>query len=165
VPLFSCSPPSKLDLASTRGWSDDCGSLCDDGLKYIPRVEGIPVIEPDVKKEKRGFHHHSTARLLCPRHLQDYFDDDRERFCRQIREASLVVTHNDWPTFLFPKEGYDHNHIDKYILRSSFLLSVCVLPALGCLLILSLVLSPPVHRATHRDEGNAWKIHRKKVHC
>ncbi len=165
MPLFSCSPPLKLDLTSTRGRSDDCGSLHEDGLRYIPHIEGIPMIEPNVKKEKWGFHHHSTACLLCPRHLRDYFDNDRERFCHQIWEASLVITHNNWPTFLFPKEGYNHNHINKDILWSSFLLSVCMLPALGCLLIFSLVLLPPVHRATHYDEGNAWKIHQKKVHC
>jgi len=120
-----------VNLASTRGRTDDCGSLRDDGLKYIPRVEGIPVIEPDVKKEKRGFYHHSTARLLCPRHLRDYFDGNKEGFCRQILEASLHITHDDWPTFLFPKEGYNHNHIDEDILRSEFLLSVCALPVLG----------------------------------
>jgi hypothetical protein len=138
IPTFfqsPCSLPSELDRASAKGRSDDCGSLRDNGLKYIPRGEGLPVIESHVKKERRGFLHHSTARLLCPRHLRDYFDDDREKFCRQILEASLVVTHNDWPSFLFPNDLYDPNNIDEYLLRSPFMLAVCVLSAIGFLLI------------------------------
>jgi hypothetical protein len=159
-----CSLPSKVDRASTKGRSDDCGSLRDNGLKYIPRVAGIPELEPHVKKERRGFLHHSTARLLCPRHLRDYFDADRERFCRQILEASLVVTHNDWPSFLFPNDSYNPNRIDEYLLRSSFMLAVRLSLALGCLLIFFLVLSPSLHRATHRAERKSRKISWKKVH-
>ena len=66
---YSLRLPSKLDHMSSRGRSNDCGSLYDNGLKYIPHVEGIPELEPYVKKERRGFCHHSTARLLCPHHL------------------------------------------------------------------------------------------------
>ena len=160
-----CSLPSKVDRASTKGRSDDCGSLRDNGLKYIPRVAGIPELEPHVKKERRGFLHHLTACLLCPCHLRDYFDANRERFCHQILEASLVITHNDWPSFLFPNNSYNPNRIDEYLLRSSFMLAVHLLLALGCLLIFFLVLSPSLHRATHCTERKSRKISRKKVHC
>ena len=132
--LCPCSPPSKLDRASSRGRSDDCGSLRDNGLKYIPRVEGVPDLEPYVKKERRGFRHHSTARLLCPRHLHDYFDDNKEIVCHQILEGTLTITHNDWPSFLFPKDAYNPHRIDEYLLRSSFMLAVRLWLALGCYL-------------------------------
>jgi hypothetical protein len=162
--LCCCSPPSELERASSRGCSDDCGSLRENGLKYIPRIEGIPDLDAHVKKERRGFLHHATARLLCPRHLRDYFDDDRERFCRQILEGLLVITHDDWPSFLFPNDAYNPDNIDEYMLRSPFMLAVHLLLALGHSLIFSVVLSPSVHWAAHRFERNPRKIIWKKVH-
>ena len=111
-----CSLPSKVDCASTKGRTNDCGSLHNNGLKYIPCIAGIPKLEPHVKKERWGFLHHLTACLLCPCHLWDYFNNNRERFCHQILEASLVITHNNWPLFLFPNNLYNLSHIDKYLL-------------------------------------------------
>jgi len=45
---------------------DDCGSLRETTLKYIQNVPGYPTLDFNAKKEKRGFNHISTGRLLCP---------------------------------------------------------------------------------------------------
>jgi hypothetical protein len=93
-------------------------------MKYIPRVDGVPQLDPGAKKDQRGFCHPSTARLLCPRSLRDKFDSDRETFCRDVQNGTNLISQDDWPSFLYPEEGYNHDAIDENILRGPFLLSV-----------------------------------------
>lgn len=114
----------QLDKTASKGRSDDCGSLRDNGLKYIPHIPGIHQLEPNAKKEQRGFRHHSTARLLCPRRLRDRFDEDRDKFCINVQNGTQPITHKSWPSFLYPEDGYDPNEIDKNLLRGPFLLAV-----------------------------------------
>jgi hypothetical protein len=54
------------DRNDNKGRSDDCGSLRNDALDYVPRIKGVPSIERKAKKEQRGFYHFMTARMLCP---------------------------------------------------------------------------------------------------
>jgi len=156
--LCCCSLLLELKCTSSRGRSNDCSSLHKNGLKYIPRIEGIPNLSAHVKKERRGFLYYVTAHLLCPCHLRNYFNDDRERFCCQILEGSLVITYDDWLSFLFPNDVYNPDNIDEYMLWSPFMLMVHLLSALGCLLIFSIVLSLSIHWAMHCFERKPRKI-------
>ena len=75
-------------------------------------------------KETRGFSHHATARLLCPRRLRDKFDKDQEQFCRDVQNGDCTVTHNEWPSLLYPEDDYNPHVIDEKLLQSPFLVSV-----------------------------------------
>jgi hypothetical protein len=87
-------------------------------------MPGIPQLEPNAKKDQRGFRHYSTARLLCPRHLRDKFDEDKDKFCTSVQNGMQLITHKSWPLFLYPEDGYDPDEIDKNLLRGPFLLAV-----------------------------------------
>ena len=114
----------QLEQAGNKGRSDDCGSLRDNAISYIPRIASVPPLEPRTGKDKRGFHHPSTARLLCPQSLREEFDNDMGRFCHDVQNGNVVISHNDWPSFLYPEDGYNPNAIDENLLRGPFLLSV-----------------------------------------
>ena len=103
---------------------DDCGSLCADAGVYIRPIEGIPELDCHAKEESRGFFHHATARLLCPQYLLDTFDEDWESFCCDVQNGRRIITHNDWPSLLYPEDDYNPNAIDEKLLQSPFLLSV-----------------------------------------
>jgi hypothetical protein len=109
---------------SHKGRSDDCSSLRNNAIDYVPRIEDVPHIDRKAKKEQRGFCHFATARLLCPRQLRDEFDVDMEGFCRNVQNGRLVITHDDWPSFLYPEDMYDPDALDEHLLRGPFLLSV-----------------------------------------
>ena len=104
--------------------------LCVVGISYIPPVIGIPGVEdipvliPSNNKTVRGFNHHATARLLCPRHLRDEFDEDRDLFCREVNEGKRIITHNDWPSFLYEEDKYNPDALDEGLLRRPLLVSV-----------------------------------------
>jgi hypothetical protein len=93
-------------------------------MNYIPHVTWIPSLEHGAKKEKRGFNHPSTARLLCPQHLLEEFDKDMDAFCQNVQNGSVLISHDDWLSFLYPEDAYYPNAIDKNLLRGPFLLSV-----------------------------------------
>jgi hypothetical protein len=147
----------KIDATSTKGRSDDCGSLRNNALNYIPQIKDIPKIEHKAKKEQRGFHHFATARLLCPCRLRESFDADMEGFCRSVQNGTLAITHNDWPSFLYPEDEYNADAIDEHLLHGPFLISVRLSQLFIHMLTLSLVLSAYIHRATHRLKGHAGK--------
>ena len=67
-----------------------------------------------------------TARLLCPRHLRDEFDTDMEGFCRRVQNGTQVITHNDWPSFLYPEDEYNPDALDEHLMRGPFLLVACL---------------------------------------
>jgi len=49
-------------------------------MSYIPKVPGIEAVDMNNRnKGDRGFMHHATARLLCPRNFRDNFDRDHEK--------------------------------------------------------------------------------------
>jgi len=75
------------------------------------------------KKEGRGFFHPTTARLLCPRHLQEQFERNPEHFCRDVHYGNIFISHDDFPSFLYPEEEYNPEAIDENLLRGPFLLS------------------------------------------
>jgi hypothetical protein len=35
-----------------------------------------------------------------------------------------MITHNDWPSLLYPEDGYNPDAIDEKLLQSPFLVSV-----------------------------------------
>jgi hypothetical protein len=67
-----------------------------------------------------------TARLLCSRKLRAHFNQDPNTFCEDVQNGNLEILHNDWPTFLYPEDGYKPEAIDYYtLLQGPFLLVVC----------------------------------------
>ncbi|KAI0276933.1 hypothetical protein BC826DRAFT_976713, partial [Russula brevipes] len=114
----------ELDHAGSKGRSDDCGSLRENGLKYIPRNDTYIEVDFGMKKELRGFSHPTTARLLCPRHWRDAFDRNLDAFCNDVLNGLVEITHDNWPTFLYPEDGYDPDVIDHTLLQGPFLLAV-----------------------------------------
>jgi hypothetical protein len=67
-----------------------------------------------------------TTHLLCPQNFRDEFDADMEGFCCRVQNGTLAITHNDWPSFLYPEDSYNLDALDEHLLQGSFLLSVCV---------------------------------------
>jgi len=116
----------QIEQAANKGRSDDCGSLRVDGLKYILTVPNIPMVDINAKKEYRGFNHVSTGRLLCPRALRDEFDKDPNAFCHSVTNGTRLITHDDWPSYLYPEKEYDPDAIDENLLRGHFLVAVRV---------------------------------------
>ena len=45
-------------------------------------------------------------------------------FCRDVQNGAILISHDDWPSFLYPQEDYDPDAIDTNLLRGPFLLSV-----------------------------------------
>ena len=144
VPLACLALAPLGQKVQDKGRSDDCATLREDAISYIrpvkdvAGVEDVPEVDRKAKKDARGFRHHSsdsTARLLCPRHLRDKFDEDREKFCRDVENGKRVIIHDDWPAFLlltimtlYPEDasGYNPDAIDKGLLRGPFLVSVSI---------------------------------------
>jgi hypothetical protein len=113
-----------LDQAASKGRSDDCGTLREAAIGYIPPVEGIPTLDRKANKELRGFCHHATARMLCPRSMRDEFDKDWEKFSRDVQNGKLLITEDGLPSFLYPETAYNSDALDENLLRGPFLLSV-----------------------------------------
>jgi len=120
-------------------------------------------VDRKAKKDTRGFCHHSTARLLCPRHMLKEFDKDREQFCHDVLNANRIILHGDWPAFLYPEEGYDEEIIDKGLLRGPFLVSVSIPINYIFTANQFVVLSTHFHRAAHTHENNSGKGPRDEV--
>ncbi|KAL6308596.1 hypothetical protein BKA93DRAFT_725335 [Sparassis latifolia] len=88
------------------------------GCDPIPRLE-----ELDHPKHDRGWAQHLMARLLCPRSMLAEFDRDRNAFCRDVEEGIIPIDSCEWPSFLYPEDGYDPDNIDTNLLRSPFLVA------------------------------------------
>jgi hypothetical protein len=93
-------------------------------LRYLPRHEKYPEVEFGAKKGDRGFSQLTTARLLCPRKLRERFDQDPHAFRQDVLSGVQEISHNDWPDFLYPEDGYNPEAIDQTLLQGPFLLSV-----------------------------------------
>lgn len=113
-----------MDQAASKGRSDDCGTLREAAIGYIPPVEGIPDLDRKANKELRGFCHHATARMLCPRSMRDEFDKDWEKFSRDVQNGKRLIDAEGLPSFLYPETGYNPYAIDETLLRGPFLVSV-----------------------------------------
>ena len=90
--------------------------------------------------------------MLCPRHLWDKFDKDREKFCCEVQNGKIHVLHNSWPSFLYPESGYNHRVVDGGLLRGPFLLSVNLYAIRICVANVCLVLPTRLHRKVHHNE-------------
>jgi hypothetical protein len=134
--LISHSSIVKIEATGNKGRSDDCGTLRNAALDYVPRIKDLHNIDRTVKKEQRGFSHYMTARLLCPRQLRDKFDADMEGFCRSMQSGSFIITHDDWPSFLYPEDKYDPDSV------------VHPSPSCGCL---------------RQEVGLLWACHRPRL--
>jgi len=122
--LISRSFFCKLEHAGNKARTEDFATLHKHAHRYIPSVEGYPATGHRENEDTRGFCHLAIARLLCPRQLRDRFDADKEGFSRDVQNGMLAITHNDWPSFLYPEDGYNPDAIDEGLLRGPFLLSV-----------------------------------------
>ncbi|THG93760.1 hypothetical protein EW026_g7565 [Hermanssonia centrifuga] len=105
------------------GRSDDLGTLKPKVLGYLPaKAPSAPPLESlTLSKGERGWAHHQTARLLCPRSLVDEFDTDPD----SVESAEIAITADDYPSFLYSNEAqYNPNNIENNLLRGSYLLAV-----------------------------------------
>jgi hypothetical protein len=161
--LISHSSIVKIEATGNKGCSNDCGTLCNAALNYIPCIKDLHNIDRMVKKEQCGFSHYMTACLLCPRQLRDEFDADMEGFCCSVQSSSFIITCNDWPSFLYPEDKYDPDAIDEHLLRGGFLLSVCNSYLFIYVLTLFLVFLTCLHQTTHWFEGYTREGARKKA--
>ncbi|KAI0288389.1 hypothetical protein BC826DRAFT_971634 [Russula brevipes] len=112
-----------LDSAAKKGRIDDCSSLRENRLKYIPRHEKYPEVVFGTKKGDRGFYHLTTACLLCPRSLREQFDQAPDAFCKEVLSGIQVISHDDWPLFLYPEDGYEPEIVNHSLLQGPFLLA------------------------------------------
>ncbi|PSR76358.1 hypothetical protein PHLCEN_2v8498 [Hermanssonia centrifuga] len=104
------------------GRSDDLGTLKPKVLGYLPaKAPSAPPLESlTLSKGERGWAHHQTARLLCPRSLVDEFDTDPD----SVESAEIAITADDYPSFLYSNEAqYNPNNIENNLLRGSYLLA------------------------------------------
>jgi hypothetical protein len=144
---------------------DDCGSLRENGLKYIPRHDNHLEIDFGAKKDQCGFAHATTARLLCPRHLRDSFDEDPEAFCAKVHNGDVEIMHDDWPTFLYLEDGYDPDVIDHTLLQGPFLLAVSPWSLSEQILTIHTVLLTHIYRSAYCFEDHTRKAARQKDCC
>ncbi|KAH9950132.1 hypothetical protein B0H21DRAFT_706587 [Amylocystis lapponica] len=110
--------------------TDDVSSMKTHILDFLPDLDPeLNITKPSSKtpKEQRGFHHHATGRLLCPRILRDEFDKDMAKFCRKVRNCEIDIEADDYPSFLYPEDKYNPDQLDEHLLRSDFLVQVICL--------------------------------------
>ena len=168
--VISYSTSHQLVQAGSKGCSDDMAGLCIVGINYIPPVRGVlgvkdvPVLIPSNDKSVHRFNHHATARLLCPRSLRDEFDEDRERFCREVNKGKINISHDDWPSFLYEEDTYNPDALNEGLLHGPLLVSVsrCSILCLSAADI-SIVLLAHIHWSMHHHEDGKGEIPRKKV--
>jgi hypothetical protein len=45
---------------------------------------------------------------------------DREGFCLNVQNDTRVIWNDDWPSYLYPEDGYNPDAIDNNLLRGPF---------------------------------------------
>ena len=115
-----------------------------------------------MKKDQRGFAHTTTARLLCPREWRDRFDRNPEAFCTEVHNGAVEIRHDEWPTFLYPEDGYDPDVIDHTLLQGPFLLAVSLGFSSDQPLMVTTVLPTHIHGSAHCFEEHPRKNARQK---
>ncbi|KAF6751500.1 hypothetical protein DFP72DRAFT_816427, partial [Ephemerocybe angulata] len=104
--------------AASRG--DDTKSLKSVIIDWITPPGGslVPPLSRNIKTD-RGYYHYTTGRLLCPVVLD--WEDEEVR--KSLRSGEIVVSGNDWHSFLYV--GYKLNPEKPWegFLRSDLLLS------------------------------------------
>jgi len=115
-------------------WSNDCGSLREDGLTYVAidtpgKVIQPPIVAKTPKSGMQGFNHLVLGRLLCPIKYVAKFDEDpvgwvfsfafssANHFCfsflQKLNDGQKSVTAADLPLFLYEDDSYDLADLDK----------------------------------------------------
>jgi hypothetical protein len=109
--------PRKLEQAAKEGHAKDLKILRNHAYQYIPSIEEYQGTSP--------FNNFAIARLLCPRHMRDVFDLDKEDFCHLVQSGVYDFSHHSWPTVFYPEESqYDPDARERGLLRGPFLVSV-----------------------------------------
>ncbi|OBZ76631.1 hypothetical protein A0H81_03837 [Grifola frondosa] len=73
-------------------------------------------------KMLRGFKDLATTHLLTPRRLRDDFDANPELFCRNVREGTTRIKSRNYPSFMYPEDGYKKGRSDYGLCRGPFLI-------------------------------------------
>jgi len=104
----------------------DLKTLRKHAYRYIPSIEDYRDTSP--------FNNFAIARLLCPRHMRDTFDLDKELedFCHCVQNGLYTFSHHLWPSFLYPETGYNPDAEEKGLLRGPFLISVSLFYIFTC---------------------------------
>jgi hypothetical protein len=78
--------PQKLEQAANEGHAKDLETLRNHAYRYIPSIEEYQGTSP--------FNNFAIARLLCPRHMRDVFDSDKEEFCHLVQSGFYDFSHH-----------------------------------------------------------------------
>ncbi|KZT08264.1 uncharacterized protein LAESUDRAFT_757943 [Laetiporus sulphureus 93-53] len=102
---------------------DDLSNVKKNILRFVPTIRNIPYIDSEHPKEARGFHHFATAHLLCPRRMRKHFDEEPEKFCKDVLEGQIFIASTDLPSMVYPENGYNPCAVDENALKSDLLAS------------------------------------------
>ncbi|OBZ75284.1 hypothetical protein A0H81_04986 [Grifola frondosa] len=115
-----------LDAHAQFARTDDVAMLRYDAMGYIEEVV-LPNNTPirylaGRTKHLRGFKDLATARLLTPRLLRDQFDRNPQLFCREVREGTIKIKSADFPSFMYPENGFNVDRAVIGLCKGPFLL-------------------------------------------
>ncbi|KZT01020.1 uncharacterized protein LAESUDRAFT_764058 [Laetiporus sulphureus 93-53] len=129
VPHFENEPEDLVHFATflsrkaRSARTDDLSNVKKNILRFVPTIRNVPYIDSEHPKEARGFHHFATARLLCPRRIREHFDEDPEKFCKDVLEGQIPIASTDLPSMVYPENGYNPCAVDENALKSDLLAS------------------------------------------
>jgi len=114
---------------SSAARSEDVSSLKDAALIYTARHEVSKKLEPPIKLGSckagtRGHHHPQLSRLICPAIYLADFDRKPENFRKKLLRGKILIRARDWPSFFWPQNGYDPEHLFDGLLRNPILILV-----------------------------------------
>jgi len=115
---------------SSAARSEDISGLKDAALIYTARHELGEKLEPPIKLGSckagtRGHHHSQLSRLICPASFLADFDCEPEDFRKKLLQGKVLICARDWPSFFWPQNGYNPEHLFNGLLRNPVLILVC----------------------------------------
>jgi len=111
--------------------SEDISTLKDAVLVYTTRYEKDEKLDPPIKfgaskAGTRGHHHIQLSRAICPAIFEAEFDLDPRGFNKKLLRGKILIRARDWPSFFWPRDGYDPDNILDGLLRNPVLILVCL---------------------------------------
>ncbi|GJE96475.1 hypothetical protein PsYK624_126720 [Phanerochaete sordida] len=115
-----------LVLTSARGMArrEDCEKLRYAVVEIMSRVlkpehlTDDPLRVSESNKGRRGFNHHTTARLLVPRSKRDEYDVNPDKYRADVKTKKITITAKEMPSFLYPEDLYDSGEVDRWLFHS-----------------------------------------------
>ncbi|THU94753.1 hypothetical protein K435DRAFT_966736 [Dendrothele bispora CBS 962.96] len=121
-----------MNSALSGARSDDIKTLRNDILAYVALHLGIDSLTPPInakssKSTTCRFNHPELGRLLCPTPLVAEYDKNLESFLKKMDDdPEFYVTSEEYPTFMYPPNGFSLDDIDENFSHSNSALLVYV---------------------------------------